>query len=83
MSKRAVWRRDEGRCAFVGRSGRCAETAWLEFHHVQPYADGGPATVNNIQFRCRAHNRYEAELLFGLAPALDDARVVEGIQERR
>jgi hypothetical protein len=32
--RRAVWQRDEGRCAFVGRSGRCAETAFLEFHHV-------------------------------------------------
>ena len=63
--KRAVWRRDEGRCAFVGRSGRCAETAWLEFHHVQPYADGGGTSVDNIQLRCRAHNQYEATLWFG------------------
>src|SRR4029453_18556986 len=63
--KRAVWRRDEGRCAFVGRSGRCAETAWLEFHHVQPYADGGRTSVDNIQLRCRAHNQYEAKLWFG------------------
>lgn len=62
--KRAVWRRDEGRCAFVGRSGRCAETAWLEFHHVQPYADGGRSSVDNIQLRCRAHNQYEAKLWF-------------------
>ena len=26
--RRAVWQRDEGRCAFVGRTGRCRETAF-------------------------------------------------------
>ena len=62
--KRAVWRRDERRCAFVGRTGRCTETAWLEFHHVQPHADGGKTSVDNIQLRCRAHNQYEAKLWF-------------------
>jgi hypothetical protein len=34
--KREVWRRDEGRCAFLGRQGRCTERAFLEFHHVEP-----------------------------------------------
>ena len=62
--KRAVWRRDQGRCAFIGTSGRCAETGFLEFHHVDPHAVGGPATVENIQLRCRAHNLYEATLFF-------------------
>ena len=55
--RRHVWRRDAGRCAFVGREGRCGETAFLEFHHVEPYAAGGEATVANIQLRCHAHNR--------------------------
>jgi hypothetical protein len=59
-----VWQRDEGRCAFVGRTGRCRETAFLEFHHVAPYAAGGAATADNIQVRCRAHNQYEARLFF-------------------
>ena len=63
--RRAVWLRDEGRCAFVGRSGPCGETAFLEFHHVAPYAAGGAATADNIQLRCRAHNQYEARLFFG------------------
>jgi hypothetical protein len=39
--KRAVWTRDDGRCAFVGAQGRCSETGFLEFHHRVPYADGG------------------------------------------
>ena len=63
--RREVWRRDSGRCAFVGREGRCRETAFLEFHHTEPYATGGEATVSNIQLRCRAHNAYEAQLFFG------------------
>jgi hypothetical protein len=63
--KREVWRRDEGRCAFISGTRRCSETAFLEFHHVVPYADGGSATVQNIELRCRAHNQYEAALLFG------------------
>ena len=62
--KREVWRRDGGRCAFVGRDGRCLERSFLEYHHVRPYADGGAATTSNIELRCRAHNAYEASLLF-------------------
>ena len=61
----AVWTRDDGPCAFVGASGRCGERGRLEFHHVQPFAAGGPATVENIELRCRAHNVYEAELASG------------------
>jgi len=37
----------------------------VEFHHVVPYAADGRATVDNIELRCRAHNRYEAEVFFG------------------
>jgi hypothetical protein len=51
--KREVWRRDAGQCAYVAASGqRCAERAFLELHHVQPYAQHGPATVANISVRC-------------------------------
>jgi 5-methylcytosine-specific restriction endonuclease McrA len=60
-----VWRRDEGRCAFIGERGRCQETGGLEFHHVVPYAQGGAATTENIQLRCRSHNVHEAVLCFG------------------
>jgi hypothetical protein len=64
--KRTAWRRDAGQCAFVSANGRrCTETAYLEFHHVQAYAKQGPATVANIALRCRRHNQYEGELVFG------------------
>jgi len=40
---------------------------FLAFHHVRPFADGGPPTEENIELRCRAHNQYEADLFFGAA----------------
>ena len=63
--RREVWARDEGRCAFVGTSGRCAERGFLEFHHVIPFADGGTTDAANLQLRCRAHDAFEAEEWFG------------------
>jgi hypothetical protein len=63
--RRAVWRRDRGRCAFWGSGGRrCNVRAFVEFHHVQPYALGGPPTVANIELRCRRHNGHEARVQF-------------------
>lgn len=64
--KRAVVERDGRRCAFVGARGRCSATGKLEFHHVKPFADGGPPTAENLQLRCRAHNKYQAEQDFGV-----------------
>jgi hypothetical protein len=63
--KRAVWARDGGQCAFVGTEGRCTARGFLELHHIEPFALGGPTTVDNLQLRCRAHNAYEAEMDFG------------------
>jgi HNH endonuclease len=63
--RRTVWLRDLGRCAFVGENGRrCGERAFVEFHHVKPYAVGGEATPENVQLRCRRHNDYEARVYF-------------------
>lgn len=59
--RREVWTRDDGRCAYVGKAGRCAERGFLEFHHLVPDADGGDATPRNLELRCRRHNRFEAE----------------------
>ncbi|HEU0107947.1 MAG TPA: HNH endonuclease, partial [Vicinamibacteria bacterium] len=64
--KAAASRRDADQCAYISPAGkRCTERTFLEFHHVRPYAKGGPATVENISLRCRRHNQYEAELVFG------------------
>jgi hypothetical protein len=67
--KREVWKRDGGQCAFISATGRrCDERTYLEYHHLQPWAWHGPATVENIALRCRGHNQYEGELIFGPRP---------------
>jgi hypothetical protein len=72
--KRAVWLRDLGRCAFVATDGRrCNERAFVEFHHVRPYAVGGEASVENIQLRCRRHNDYEARAYFARGQVGDES----------
>jgi hypothetical protein len=66
--KRGAWARDGGRCAYVSPGGRrCTERVFLEFHHQHPYGLRGEATEDNIALRCRRHNQYEAELVFGAA----------------
>jgi len=64
--KCAVWERDGGQCGFVSDGGqRCTARTRLEFDHVDPVARGGEATLENVRLRCRAHNQYEAECVFG------------------
>lgn len=64
--RREVFGRDQGRCAFVGKDGhRCGERGFLELHHVVPFAKGGEATISNLEIRCAAHNRYQADLDYG------------------
>ena len=64
--KRAVMKRDGGRCTFVGGDGqRCESCDSLEFDHVTPLARGGLTTANNLRLLCRPHNQYEAERALG------------------
>jgi len=64
--RQQVWDRDGGQCAFKSAQGkRCSERGNLEFHHVEPYARGGRATFRNIELRCRPHNAFEGERIFG------------------
>jgi len=64
--RRAVAERDNLRCTFVSEDGRrCTETGWLEFHHHEPFARGGPTTADNVALMCRAHNALLAERHFG------------------
>ena len=74
--RKAVWRRDQGSCAFVSADGRrCGSTYQLELHHIQAFAKGGPATAVNISLRCSRHNRFHADEDFG---AEKMARVTRG-----
>ncbi len=49
--KRAVWKRDKGRCVI------CGSTKNLHFDHIIPYSKGGSSLVaDNIQLLCAKHN---------------------------
>ena len=64
--RRDVRERDGDRCAFVSESGkRCESRTRLENHHEDPFARGGPATVENTKLFCAAHNQDAAERDFG------------------
>jgi len=66
--KKAVWRRDRGRCTYVSPDGRRCGSRWqIEYDHRQAFARGGDATVDNVRLLCRAHNQYAAETTFGSA----------------
>src|SRR5262249_42154676 len=44
--RRAVWKRDQGRCTFVSLTGRrCESREFLEFDHVLEVARGGTASL--------------------------------------
>ena len=80
--RREVWSRDGGRCAFVGARGRCTEQGFLEFHHVVPFARGGPTNTENLQLRCRAHNAHQAETDFGPWIVRETSPAYELVPER-
>ena len=63
--KRAVCERDQGRCAFVNKTGkRCGSRSMLQFDHIEPVARGGASTVENLRLLCRLcrvrHKRHYA-----------------------
>jgi HNH endonuclease len=49
--RRAVWRRDSGRCVVCGSRER------LEYDHIIPVSLGGSNTERNIELLCEVHNR--------------------------
>jgi hypothetical protein len=64
--RRAVWMRDGGRCQWpMGNGAVCGSTYQVEIDHIQPWALGGPTTVENTRVACRAHNQLAARRVFG------------------
>jgi hypothetical protein len=62
--RHSVWNRDRAQCTFVGTNGhRCQSKTFLEFDHVDPR--NRQDTLEGLRLRCRAHNQYEAERIFG------------------
>ncbi|OGR95704.1 MAG: hypothetical protein A2V88_16205 [Elusimicrobia bacterium RBG_16_66_12] len=67
--KRAVWQRDDGRCAWRFEDGRlCGSRDALEFDHFRPFAKGGRSDdARNVRLLCRLHNGLAAKAA-GLSP---------------
>ncbi len=67
--KQRVWKRDHGRCVFVGSNGkRCNSDYLLQFdHYPVPFARGGKSTADNLRLLCAKHNRHTAEKAYGRA----------------
>ena len=64
--RREVWKRDGGRCAFMGEGGRRCGSRWqLEVDHIHPASLGGASTLDNLRLVCRKHNILHAEEVFG------------------
>jgi 5-methylcytosine-specific restriction endonuclease McrA len=63
----AVYARDSGRCTYLGSNGRRCESKWdLEIHHDEvQYARGGSRSIANLRLLCAAHNKLEAERVYG------------------
>lgn len=49
--KKAVWKRDGGKCVY------CGSQVDLEYDHIIPIAKGGSSTTQNIQILCKKCNR--------------------------
>jgi hypothetical protein len=58
---------------------RCEQRGALQFHHKEPYARGGKATLDNIALIGGPHNAWWAEQDFGrvwIARRIEDAVAV-------
>ncbi|MBE7482274.1 MAG: HNH endonuclease [Polyangiaceae bacterium] len=64
--QRAVRERDGDQCTFTDAEGRrCSATRFLTIEHIDPFAKGGPTTVDNCCLLCRPHNAHRARQVFG------------------
>jgi len=60
--RRALRHRDRG-CRFPG----CTATRWVDAHHIDHWADGGPTDMGNLVLLCARHHRAMHELGFTVA----------------
>jgi hypothetical protein len=50
--------RDKGLCQAVQPDGSiCGQSRWVHFHHIQPVANGGENTAENLVTLCSSHHR--------------------------
>ena len=64
--RRAVWKRDQGRCQWpLDSGGRCGSTHQVELDHLKPWARGGDHEVEDLRLLCHRHNQLAARQAFG------------------
>ncbi len=66
MNAESSWERYGFQCTFVDEHGhRCSEKRYITLEHKQPFARGGPPTVDSLALLCKAHNAHRAREVFG------------------
>jgi hypothetical protein len=64
--RRAVWERDGGKCQWpLEGGGVCGSTRQVELDHIEPFAKGGPTTIDGSRLLCRFHQDVSARRAFG------------------
>jgi hypothetical protein len=59
--RRAVWKRDEGKCQWpLEGGGICGSTYQVELDHTRPVGQGGRSTVDGTRLLCKPHNHESA-----------------------
>jgi 5-methylcytosine-specific restriction endonuclease McrA len=62
--RRAIYRRAQGKCEFVGKENlHCESTYQLQFDHKIPLSLHGGSELENTRLLCRTHNLAEAKRL--------------------
>jgi len=62
-----VFKRDGGKCTFVGSNNkRCNSDYNLQYDHYPiPFGRGGSSSADNLRLLCAKHNRFTAEKVYG------------------
>jgi hypothetical protein len=64
QEKHQVYARDKGQCTHIDRNGkRCANTRWVQIHHLIPRSAGGTNHPSNLTTLCQFHHRQIHERL--------------------
>ncbi|MBS1958633.1 MAG: HNH endonuclease [Bdellovibrionales bacterium] len=70
--RRQVWRRDRGSCTYQdpNTGQKCGSRFKVELDHIEPHGLGGKNSIENLRLRCRTHNLFYAQKVYGKSPAV-------------
>jgi 5-methylcytosine-specific restriction endonuclease McrA len=63
--RREIWKRANGSCEAIDKTGRCTSRYRLELDHIVPHGQGGGDSFENLRLCCRAHNTKHAIESYG------------------